>query len=175
MSKPSLAALWRNFPDHVRYPTLGDLYNHLGGTAAKNIDAPGFGPRGNACASRISVALNASGAPIKGSLVPRDRTVGSADGKRIIFGVATLRDYLVKVFGKLLIDNARPFDDAFRGKKGIIAFSVNWNDATGHIALFNGLTYREPGHDDYASLVIPRTATTGPVAIYRGEFWEMSA
>ena len=123
----------------------------------------------------MSVALNESGASINGSLVPANRTVGTADGKRIIFGVATLRDYLVKAFGKPLIDKARPFDDAFSGKKGIIAFSVNWSDATGHIALFNGTTYREPAHDNYASLLVPATATTREVATYRGEFWEMSA
>lgn len=175
MRKPSLATLWKNFPDHERYPSLKALYESVGGTAEKNIYAPGFGPNGNGCASRISIALNASGAPINGSLVPKNRTVGTADGKRIIFGVATLRDYLVKVYGKPLIDNARPFDDAFRGKKGIIAFSVNWNDATGHIALYNGTTYREPVHDNYATLLIPRTATTGEVATYRGEFWEMNA
>jgi hypothetical protein len=36
----------------------------LGGAAAQNIDAPGFGPNGNTCASRLSVAFNNGGAPI---------------------------------------------------------------------------------------------------------------
>ena len=103
----------------------------------------------------------------------QNRTVGTKDGKRIIFGVATLRDYLLKMFGEPLIDNARPYDDVFKGKHGIIAFSVNWDDATGHIALFNGSSYREPDHDNYASLFIPRTATSHEVATFRGEFWEM--
>ena len=51
---------------------------------------------------------------------------------------------------------------------GIIMFSVNWRGATGHVALWNGLTYREPDHDNYSTYVEPvdpRTKT------YRGEFW----
>jgi hypothetical protein len=36
----------------------------LGGAAAKNIDAPGFGPNGNTCASRLSVAFTNGGTPI---------------------------------------------------------------------------------------------------------------
>jgi hypothetical protein len=62
--KPSLQKLWDAFPDHTRYPTMKDLYTMLGGAAAKNINAPSFGPSGNTCASRLSVAFNNGGAPI---------------------------------------------------------------------------------------------------------------
>lgn len=173
MVKPSLASLWKSFPTHDQYPSLKDLYEHLGGTAEKNIYSPGFGPDGNGCASRMSVALNASSAPINGALVGPNRTVGTRDKQRIIFGVADLRAYLEKVFGKPLVDTTRPYDDAFKGKKGIIAFSVNWDDATGHIALYDGTNYREPAHDDYASFFRAATATHVAVSTYRGEFWEL--
>jgi hypothetical protein len=153
---------------------MKDVYEHLGGNAVKNLYAPGFGPNGNACASRISVALNASGAPINPALVPKEKRLSTADGHHIIFSVTTLRSYLLAVFGKPQVDTTRPYDDAFKTKKGIIAFSVNWSDATGHIALFNGIGYREPSHDNYATLFVPRTATTREVATYRGELWELA-
>jgi hypothetical protein len=75
MAKPVLASIWAAFPDHVAYPTLRDLYTHVGGAAARNIETPGFGPNGNTCASRLSMAFNAGGAPITavaaGRRVPR--------------------------------------------------------------------------------------------------------
>jgi hypothetical protein len=170
--KPSLQRLWAAFPDHVRYPTLRDLYTMLGGAAMKNIEAPGFGPNGNTCASRLSVAFNNAGAPISlaAATAARAQTITSVDGSRIIFRVADFRNYLLRTLGKPDIDNTSPFDHAFRGKKGIIAFSVNWQGATGHIALWNGTTYREPDHDNYATYVNP---TYPNIKTSRGEFWEL--
>jgi|EndMetStandDraft_2_1072991.scaffolds.fasta_scaffold519266_1 hypothetical protein len=174
MQKPSFSALWSHFPDHNRYPTLKDLYEHIGGNAERNIYQRGFGPKGNTCASRISVALNGTSTPINPALVPRDKRLSTADGHYIIFSVTQLRSYLLTTLGKPQIDRASPYDDSFRGKKGIIAFSVNWGDATGHVALFNGQSYREPVHDNYATYFVPRTPTSREVATYRGEFWELN-
>ena len=55
-------------------------------------------------------------------------------------------------------------------RKGIIAFSVNWEGATGHIALWNGATYREPNHDDYSGYV---NSSYPAIRTSRGEFWEL--
>ena len=88
----------------------------------------------------------------------------------IIFRVSEFRKYLLHTLGKLTIDNASPFDDAFLGKKGIIAFTVNWHDATGHIALWNGATYRVPSHDNYSTYV---NASYSDIKTTRGEFWEL--
>lgn len=173
MLKPSLGQLWRTFPDHRRFPTLKDLYEHLGGNTVNNIYQLGFGPNGNTCASRISVALNASGAPINPALVPKNKRLSTASGQHIIFNVTQLRQYLLTTLGKPQFDKVSPYDDSFKGKRGIVAFSVNWNGATGHIALFNGQSYREPEHDNYATYFVPRTPTTREVATYRGEFWEL--
>ena len=169
MAKPHLDALWRAFPDHVQYPTLKDLYSWLGGTAEKNIYVQGFGPGGNTCASRLSVAFNKAGAAIQSSLAP-GKTIGTADGSRIIYQVAAFRQYLLKTLGKPTLDKITPFDDAFRGKKGVIAFSVNWRDASGHIALFNGAAYREPDHDNYSAYV---NAVDPKIRTTLGEFWEL--
>jgi len=163
--KPALSDLWKNFPDHDKYPTLQDLYTWLGGAAAKNINSTGFGPNGNTCASRLSVAFNKSGAKIVG--LSGIQTLGTADGSRIIFRVSEFRTYLIQTFGKPTVDNASPYDGAFAGKRGIIAFTVNWANATGHIALWNGSSYREPTHDNYATYV------DGTLHTSKGEFWEL--
>jgi hypothetical protein len=170
MRKPPLASLWKAFPDHVRYPTLKDLYTSLGGNASRNIHAPGFGPTGNTCASRLSIAFNKGGYPISGSdaRAARATTLSTADGSRIIFRVSEFRSFLIHVLGKPTIDVSSPFDSSFTGKRGIVAFTVNWANATGHIALFDRTLYREPTHDGYA------TFASGTVKTSRGEFWELS-
>jgi hypothetical protein len=170
MAKPVLSKIWAAFPDHEAYPTLRDLYTHIGGNAARNIQTPGFGPNGNTCASRLSMAFNGGGAPITQVIAQSvgAETLGAGDGSRIIFRVTEFRKYLIRVLGKPLIDNASPYDSAFRGKRGIVAFTVNWGDASGHIALWNGAHYREPSHDNYA------TYANGNVRTSRGEFWELA-
>ena len=168
MPKPNLSALWASFPDHMRYPTLKDLYTSLGGQAAQNIDQPGFGVNGNTCASRLSVAFDRGGAPISPAVAAavHAETLRIADGSRIFFRVREFRAYLLRVLGKPSVDNASPFDDSFRGKQGIIAFTVNWSDASGHIALFHRGAYRE-AHDNYA------TFSNGAAHTSKGEFWEL--
>jgi hypothetical protein len=168
--KPTLAKLWANFPDHLQYPNLRSLYTMLGGAAQRNIDMPGFGPEGNTCASRLSIAFNRSGAPISAvaATAVGASTLGTSDGSRIIYRVADFRKYLLRTLGKPAIDNTSPYDSTFKGRKGIIAFSVNWGNATGHIALWNGLTYREPEHDNYATYVAPPNVHTN-----RAEFWPL--
>lgn len=169
MVKPTLSKVWAAFPDHLTYPTLSDLYAHLGGGAARNINSPGFGPNGNTCASRLSVAFNGGGAPISRAIAQAAgaQTISAADGSNIIFRVTEFRSYLLKLLGRPQIDNASPYDSNFRGRRGIIAFTVNWSDASGHIALWNGTGYRE-AHDNYATYV------SGTARTSRGEFWALT-
>jgi len=173
MIKPNFQRLWFEFPDHTKYRSLKDLYTALGGSAAKNINLPGFGPNGNTCASRLSVAFNNAGAPINNALANSigATTLGTADGSRIIFRVSDFRKYLHNSLGKPTIDNTSPYDDSFLNRKGIIAFSVNWQGANGHIALWNGVTYREPSHDNYSTYV---NSTYPKIRTSSGEFWEIA-
>lgn len=173
MTKPNFHFLWREFPDHRKYASLKDLYTALGGAAERNIDLPGFGANGNTCASRLSVAFNKSGAPVNTALasVVGANTLGTADGSRIIYRVADFRNYLLKTLGKPAVDATSPYDDAFKGRTGIIAFSVNWQGASGHIALWNGHSYREPGHDNYSTYV---NAALPNIKTSLGEFWEIA-
>lgn len=169
--RPNLDKLWKAFPDHVSYPTLKDLYTWLGGKAVANINAPGFGPSGNTCASRLSVAFNHGGAPITraAATLAGAKTITVEDGSIIIYRVAHFRKFLLTTLGQPTVDDVSPYDDSFLGKKGITAFTVNWGDATGHIALWNGTGYRE-AHDNYATFVDPGHTT---VRTSRGEFWEL--
>jgi hypothetical protein len=170
--KPSLDALWKAFPDHAQYPTMSDLFTMLGGEPEKNINESGFGPNGNTCASRLSIAFNTAHAPIRlvDAKAVHAATLRAADGSRIMFRVSDFRNYLAHMLGKPTVDNAAPYDDKFQGKKGIIAFTVNWHGATGHIALWNGTTYREPAHDDYSTY---KDTANPNVRTSRGEFWEL--
>ncbi len=172
MQKPDFHKLWQNFPDHKKYRSMKDLYTAIGGAAAKNINLPGFGPNGNTCASRLSIAFNKAGVPINPAIANMvgALTLGTANGSRIIFRVSDFRKYLLKTLGKPNTDATSPFDDAFRGKRGIIAFSINWQGATGHIALWNGRTYREPEYDNYSIYVNP---THPDIRTSLAEFWEI--
>ncbi len=166
MAKPNFDKMWAGFPTRTDYPNLESLFTHLGGAAARNINVPGFGPNGNTCAARISVALKAGGVRITGS--NGINTISTADGARIIYRVSEMRTYLETLLGAPERDNSLPFDSDFGTRKGIIAFSVEgWSDATGHIALYNGTSYREPS-DNYANLVATRQ---GDPRTVRGEFW----
>lgn len=172
MSKPAFANLWNTFPDHIRYPNLKALYTWLGGAAEKNITQQGFGENGNACASRLSVAFNRSFAPINKSVAASvgATTISAADGSQIIFRIEEFRRYLYKVLGKPMIDKTRPFDSDIFGKKGIIAFRINFGDATGHIALWNGTMYREPIYDNFANFVHQNRPYIRTSA---SQFWEL--
>jgi hypothetical protein len=65
------------------------------------------------------------------------------------------REYLIRTLGEPKLDKTSPYDHASQRKKGIVAFSVNWANATGHIASWNGATYREPDHDNHATYIDP--------------------
>jgi hypothetical protein len=94
----------------------------------------------------------------------------SRAGPIIIFRVAGFRRYLLHALGRPAIDTVVPFDDSFRGKRGIIAFTVNWRNDSGHIALWDGTNYREPLHDNYSTYV---NASHPNIRASRSEFWEL--
>ena len=168
MAKPNFDMMWARFPTKLEYPYLKDLFTHLGGAAERNIDAPGFGPYGNTCAARMSVALKAGGVMItSGAGI---ETLGTADGSRIIFRVQEMRLFLIRLLGKPERDVTLPFDSQFTKRRGIISFGVTgWSDATGHIALFDKGKYRDQG-DDYSMQVATRDSAARTTV---GEFWEL--
>lgn len=170
MLVPDFFKLWDAFPTHNAYPTMGSLYGKLGGGAAVAIEWEGFGEHGNTCASRLSVALNEGGYPIHASVCANldISTLKAADSSHIIFRVRDFRRYLFELYGRPDLDDVPPCDDLFLGQRGIVAFKVQgWTDATGHIALYDGASYREAEHDD-VPLIYPN------VTIVHTEFWQLS-
>ena len=154
MATPNFEMMWKAFPDHVKYPTLSDLHNYIGGTLKKNIGVPGFGPAGNTCAVRMSRALNYGSFPISAKLIKSLQlsTMAGADGMLYIFRVRELRTYLNAALAVTPSKVSKNFASAFAQKRGIVSFEVmGWNDASGHIALWDKSAFREP-HDDYRSL-----------------------
>ncbi len=154
MAKPSFELMWSSFPDHIKYPTLRELHNHIGGALAKNIDVPGFGPTGNTCAVRMSRALNYGNLPISPKLVKQLKmsAMTGEDGKLYIFRVRDMKTYLAKALAVHPVKVTKDFGQAFLGKSGIVSFDVvGWSDASGHLALWNGTEFRE-SVDDYRGL-----------------------
>jgi Type VI secretion system (T6SS), amidase effector protein 4 len=154
MAKPDFDLMWRNFPDHSKYPNLETLHKFIGGQLANNINVPGFGPNGNTCAVRMSRALNYGALPISAKLIASLglHTIKGADSKPYLFRVRELKTYLRNAIGVRPTSATKNFDTAFSGTRGIVAFDVTgWSDASGHVALWDGSAFVET-HDDYRGL-----------------------
>ncbi len=101
----------------------------------------------NLCTVRGSRALNGAGAPIPKGF-PGMLTVSGADGKRYAIRVKEFRVYMRATYGApTLTARGGAVAESFRGKQGIIIFDVRiWNDASGHVDLWNGSTCEYHGY-----------------------------
>lgn len=131
-SLPSYDNLERNFPAM----SVADVLDLIGGYVKLNNFE-------NACALRLSRALNYSGAPIPFiqprivNGIKRHETVSGADKKWYIFRVETMKSHL----GAADLTIKPREKSKICGKKGIIIFDVSgWSDATGHADLWDGTT-----------------------------------
>jgi hypothetical protein len=175
MAKPSFELMWLNFPDHKKYPTLRDLHMHIGGALAKNITSVGFGPNGNTCAVRLSRALNYGNMPISGKLTKSlgITTLTGGDGKLYIFRVSDMKKYLSNALGVSPLRITSGFDKAFAARRGFVSFDVvGWNNASGHVALWDGLDFRE-AHDDYRFLKDDPSTPQKEAAVQAMTLWEI--
>lgn len=109
----------------------------------------------NTCIIRVSKALNYAKhfiPPDSGSF----KTRKGADGKWYGLGVQQFWEWMTKTYGEpsVAADNVNghiPYEK-FAGNSGIIGFRVKgWNDASGHLTLFNGceLLYVGDGSTNY--------------------------
>lgn len=154
MALPDFEMMWKAFPDHDLYPTLRSLHTFIGGNLKDNIDTPGFGENGNTCAVRMSRALNYGKLPISAKRVStlKIQTMTGADKKLYIFRVRDMKKYLANVLPITPKKVTADFGTAFAKERGIISFDIDgWSDASGHLALWNGESFRET-HDDYRNL-----------------------
>lgn len=137
MERPLFLNVWQRFSEiNVSVDKVGDI---IGGSVGVNIrlgvndPVAGFT---NACAIRMSYALNYSNNRIKRGVW---KTVSGADRNWYIYRVKDLIAYLIEEYGPPEIVIQYPTGADFQGVKGILIFSVNgWRDASGHVTLWNG-------------------------------------
>lgn len=143
---------WDNINSHYPKDANGndmpadDVYNLIGGDilVMKNANPDNFR---NACAARVSRALNYSGVTIPS--IP-NHTFKGGDGKYYFLSAAKLYNWMVKTFGTsnaIVLNqnqggsNGSQFQPLLSGKKGIFLMkpaSIQSFGATGHATLYNG-------------------------------------
>lgn len=114
----------------VKNLNVKDVGTKIGGKVEQNINAGIFQ---NACAIRLSYAINQAGGTISRS----DGEVSSgADGKWYLYRVADMEKYIKRISSRKL--TGTKLSD-FSLQQGVIIFkNCGWSDATGHIDLFDG-------------------------------------
>ncbi|WP_445116660.1 type VI secretion system amidase effector protein Tae4 [Acinetobacter sp. WZC-1] len=137
VNRPLFTDLWKNYPVKM---AAGDVYGMVGGQAnALYVENPiGYA---NACALRLSRSLNYGGMPIKPST--EGYKVKGADNKPYLLRVREMITFVKKNFGKadtfFKPNKNEDVSSQLKGKQGIIIFRVTgWDDATGHVTLWNG-------------------------------------
>jgi len=112
--------------------TADDVYKLIGGKVYQNyLSDPA--KYENACALRLSRALNYSGAEIP---FHKGQTGSGTDGKWYFYRVSDLKNYLINTYGSVdLTGNST----TMANQKGIFLFqNCVWSDATRHLDLWNG-------------------------------------
>ena len=137
-TRPSFSTMRQQFSVIYRDGNIDWVGEKIGGKVGENIALGKTDPNAgftNACAIRMSYSLNYSGAPVaRGSW----STVSGADRKWYIFRIRDLLPYLHQTFGKADKTVKSPKEADYAGVKGIIVFSVNFRDASGHATLWDG-------------------------------------
>jgi hypothetical protein len=91
----------------------------------------------NACATRMSYALNKGGYKIK---LPR-KFQDYHTGEPYVTAILDMITFLRENFGGSDVQfngDAYAFKKSIAGKKGIILFEIKWDDANGHVTLWDG-------------------------------------
>lgn len=150
-SLPKWSVFWAAYPDYVNF-TSPQVKVDIGG--AVNADWIT-----NTCAIRMSRALNYVGIPVPGNFSGL-HTVKGADSKRYAYRVRELRPWLKHELGTPALEFKKKQNEAFdrsqlAGIHGLIAFDIQFKDATGHLDALYGQTFSSEEHgltDDYFAL-----------------------
>ncbi len=162
MKLPNWDILKANFP---ALPA-GEVFQSVGGKVLYNYQ---IGVFSNACSTRVSVTLNASGkeheipffkdSGVTGKL--EAQVSSGANKKWYIFRVKMLIKHLTGRYGRPEEFIPSEYVEKISGRKGIIIFEVkDWSDATGHADLWDGAACLWHSYDDVA---------------YRILFWEAAS
>lgn len=130
------------------YPTKQrrEFFADLGGEWPDLVDNDNYR---NTCTVRLSVAVKGAG----GSIPPRFKEAQDGAGSPLVLKVVTMKDLVVDLFGKPSWGMSKQpgipvkRDDLPRSS-GIIAYHVNWKDATGHFDLWTGSNFVGAGNLD---------------------------
>jgi hypothetical protein len=146
-AKVKFADLVKNYPTNQKYSTSPgvnpNIWTYIGGKVQYNGTHPDekstTTPKAmifvNSCATRMSRALNYSGAPIAHQA---SGTSSGSDGKWYLFRVNDLDPEITKSFGAGKTLSLSTWRADIAGKTGIIKFSASWIDAAGHFTLWDG-------------------------------------
>ena len=135
-TRPSFNKCWNLFKKvNVSVASVGTL---IGGKVETNIKLGANGGFENACPIRLSYILNYAGTKLPG---PKRgyAVVSGQDGKWYMYRVPDMIRFLERTWGKAnkISKNAKPTD--FSTARGIISVQgTGWNNATGHVTLWNG-------------------------------------
>lgn len=136
------------------------VFQAIGGKVLHNYQ---IGVFSNACSTRVSVALNASGKEheipfFKDSGVtgkPEAQVSSGANKKWYIFRVKMLVKHLTERYGKPEEFIPEDYQKKLAGKTGIIVFEVKgWSDATGHADLWDGTVCLWHGYEELAQKIL---------------------
>ena len=149
MLRPLFHSAWARF-QQINV-SVGDVGRIIGGKVRVNIDSGAFP---NACPIRMSYVLNRTGFPVNKNFVPlddqgRQQVSSGDDGLWYIYRVNPMIEYLRKVFGTPDMELTRPpiTAGAFLGMKGILIVTGHgWDNAAGHVAIFDGSTCADSCH-----------------------------
>lgn len=147
---PQWSVFWGQYYDYINF-TSPYVKEMIGGAVNASWIT-------NTCAIRMSYAMNYIGFPIPKGF-PNLNTIKGGDGMRYSFRVRELRPWLRHTFGAPDFEVKKKANEAFDRKQiesmlGLIAFDINFKDATGHLdATFNG-TFSSEGNisKDYFAL-----------------------
>ncbi len=135
---------WDFLKMHYPAQEAGTVFKNIGGKVELNYDIRVFN---NACATRVSKALNGVGGahriPFFKEISPNGKMeaqVSSGKNKNwYIFRVKILAKHLTSKYGNPEVFSPSEYKQKLKGRKGIIIFEVTgWSDATGHADLWDG-------------------------------------
>jgi hypothetical protein len=132
------SALWEKYPDYYYFSNSDEVKREIGGA----VDSPRIA---NTCAIRLSHTLNHNGHAVPRNF-PGLLTVKGGNGKRYALRVREMRKWLEFRIGKPDFDVKKKAGTAFsenqlRSMSGIIAFDIKFNNATGHLDLWDGYVF----------------------------------
>ncbi|WP_367989724.1 type VI secretion system amidase effector protein Tae4 [Vibrio sp. NTOU-M3] len=174
LKRPRFSDLWNAYSE-VGAKKASEVYPLVGGHVAKLYESDPIS-YANACALRMSRGFNYGGFPVpSGTIIetyPIYRVRG-ADQKAYILRVKDLIKYIEFNWGNPEYEMDPTDISEISGKKGVIIISVSgWNDASGHVTLWDGSktgdgsSYQDPSY-------FPSRYPDGTVKAKKVMLWEL--